>query len=156
MLQRIQSVFLFVVVLTSITLFFLPVISFISELLYMKLYIYKFETLTPESDVHFTFAMVLPLLLLNAGVLLLSLVTIFRYRDRILQIKLVRFTMLLSMLLIVGIFVFYPFLLMKSSAAEYDFEIGAYIPIINLLFLFLANRYILKDEKLVRSVDRLR
>jgi hypothetical protein len=45
---------------------------------------------------------------------------------------------------------------MKTSEAVSEFEIGAYIPIINLLFLFLANRSILKDEKLVRSVDRLR
>ena len=89
-------------------------------------------------------------------VLVLSLVTIFRYKNRISQVKLVRFTLLLSMLLIVGIFVLYPNIVMKTSEAVSEFEIGAYIPIINLLFLFLANRSILKDEKLVRSVDRLR
>jgi len=58
--------------------------------------------------------------------------------------------------MIVGIFVLYPNIVVKAQEAEYEFLTGAYIPIINLLFLFLANRFILKDEKLVRSVDRLR
>ena len=156
MLQRIQTIFLLVVVVTSIVMFFVPLISFISDLLYLKLYIYKFQNLTPDSDVQFGFSTVLPLTLINVGVLVLSLVTIFRYKNRISQVKLVRFTLLLSMLLIVGIFVLYPNIVMKTSEAVSEFEIGAYIPIINLLFLFLANRSILKDEKLVRSVDRLR
>jgi len=156
MLQRIQTLYLLVVVITSIAMFFLPLISFVSDLLYLKLYVYEFRNLTPDSDVHFSFTTVLPLVLINAGVLLISLITIFRYKNRILQVKLVRFTLLLSMLLIVGIFVLYPNIVIKISDAVSEFETGAYIPIINLLFLFLANRGILKDEKLVRSVDRLR
>ena len=156
MLQRIQTIFLLIVVVTSIVMFFVPLISFISDLLYLKLYIYEFQNLTPDSDVQFGFSTVLPLTLINVGVLALSLVAIFRYKNRISQVKLVRFTLLLSMLLIVGVFVLYPNIVMKTSEAVSEFEIGAYIPIINLLFLFLANRSILKDEKLVRSVDRLR
>ena len=156
MLQRIQSLFLLIVILTSSFLFFVPLITFISDLFYLKLYVYEFVNLTPDSGVQFNFSTVLPLLLINAGVIVLALVTIFRYKNRILQVKLVRFTLLLSMLMIVGIFVLYPNIVIKSTEAASEFEIGAYIPIINLLFLFLANRSILKDEKLVRSVDRLR
>ena len=156
MLQRIQTLFLLVVVITSIVMFFVPLVSFVSDLLYLKLYVYEFRNLTPDSDIQFGFTTVMPLTLINSGVLLLGLVTIFRYKQRILQVKLVRFTLLLSMLLIVGIFVLYPNIVMKSSEAVSEFEAGAYIPIINLLFLFLSNRSILKDEKLVRSVDRLR
>jgi hypothetical protein len=156
MLQRIQTLYLFAVVITSIAMFFLPLVSFVSDLLYLKLYVYEFRNLTPDSDVHLSFTTVLPLTLINSGVLVLSLLTIFRYKNRISQVKLVRFNLLLSMLLIVGIFVLYPNLVLKTSDAASDFETGAYIPIINLLFLFLANRNILKDEKLVRSVDRLR
>jgi len=156
MLQRIQTLFLLVVVITSAIMFFVPLISFISELFYLKLYVYEFRNLTPDSEVQFGFTAVLPLMLINAGVLILSFITIFMYKKRILQIRLVRFTLLLSMLLIVGIFVLYPNIVIKSTEAASEFDIGAYIPIINLLFLFLANRYILKDEKLVRSADRLR
>jgi len=156
MLQRIQTLFLLVVVITSSVMFFAPLISFISDLFYLKLYVYEFRNLTPDSEVLFGFTTVLPLLLINAAVLVISLGTIFMFKKRILQIRLVRFTLLLSMLLIVGIFVLYPNIIVKSTEANSEFEVGAYIPIINLLFLFLANRGILKDEKLIRSVDRLR
>lgn len=156
MLQRLQSLFLLVVVITSVLMFFVPLVSFISDLVYLKLFVYEFVNLTPGSEVQFSFTTVLPLTLLNLGVLAISLWTIFRFKNRITQIKLVRFTLLLSMLMIVGIFVLYPNIIAKSTDAVSEFEAGAYIPIINLLFLFLANRYILKDEKLIRSVDRLR
>lgn len=156
MLQRIQTLYLLIVVITSIVMFFFPLLIFISDFFYLKLYLYKFENLTPDSDVVFKFTTVLPLTLVNAGIIALSLLAILRYKNRVSQVKLVRFTLLLSMLMIVGVFVLYPNIVVKSTEAVSEFEIGAYIPIINLLFLFLANRNILKDEKLVRSVDRLR
>jgi len=156
MLQRIQTLFLAIVVLASAALFFVPIISFLSDLFYLKLYLYEFRNLTPNSEIQFSFTTVLPLLLINGGIFGLSLYTIFKYKNRIQQVKLVRLSLLLSMLMIVGIFVLYPNIVTKSTEASSEFEIGAYIPIINLLFLFLANRYILKDEKFVRSMDRLR
>jgi hypothetical protein len=156
MLQRIQTLYLLIVVISSIFIFFVPLASFISDLLYLKLYVYKFQNLTPDSDIQFGFTTILPLVIINAGIVGLTLLAISRYKNRILQVKLVRFTLLLSMLLIVGIFVLYPNRVFKTSEAVSEFETGAYIPIINLLFLFLANRNILRDEKLVRSVDRLR
>jgi len=137
-------------------MFFVPLISFISEFLYLKLYIYEFRNLTPDSEVQFGFTTILPLVLINGGILILTLYTISRYKNRIQQVKLVRLCLLLTVLMIVGVFVLYPNIVVRSTEAAYEFEAGAYFPIINLLFLFLSNRYILKDEKLVRSVDRLR
>ena len=155
-MQRIQTVFLILVLITSVSMFFLPLISFLSDLLYLKLYVFEFQNLTPDSEVHFSFATVLPLLLVHLLVIALTLVTIFTFKNRILQIRLVRFSMLLTILLIVGIFFLYPNIVMNTVEAQTEWESGAYMPIINMLFLFLANRSILKDEKLVRSVDRLR
>ena len=37
-----------------------------------------------------------------------------------------------------------------------DFMIGFYVPMLAILLNFAANRFIKKDEALVRSVDRLR
>ncbi len=156
MWQRIQTLYLAVVVIASITMFFVPLVSFVSDLLYLKLYVYEFRNLTPDSEIHFSFTTVLPLVLINSLVILLTLYTMLRYKNRILQVKLVRFNLLLSILLIVGIFVLYPNIVMNTADAVSEWETGAFVPIINLLFLFMANRSILKDEKLVRSVDRLR
>ena len=156
MLQRIQTLFMLVAAILSIVMFFLPIATFLSDLYYFKLYVYEFRNLTPDTDIKLGIATILPLLVINVLVAGLSGYAISRYKNRILQVRLIRFTMLLSMLMIVGIFVLYPNLIVQSTQAAYEFEAGAYIPIINLLFLFLANRYILKDEKMIRSMDRLR
>jgi hypothetical protein len=156
MLQRIQTLYLIVVIISSAALFFLPLISFVSDLFYLKLYLYEFRNLTPDSEIQFSLTTVLPMLVINAAVIVLAVFTISKFKNRILQVRLVRFTLLLSILMIVGIFVLYPNIVMNNTEAISEFEVGAYIPIINLLFLFLANRSILKDEKLVRSMDRIR
>lgn len=156
MIQRIQTLFLLVVALFGALMFFFPLASFLSEMYYFKLFVYEFRNMTPGTEIEFGLMTVLPLLIISSAVVGLSIFAIFSYKNRILQVRLVRFTMLLSMLLIVGIFFLYPNIIAKTTEYASEFEMGAYIPIINLLFLFLANRYILKDERLVRSMDRLR
>jgi hypothetical protein len=143
MLQRIQTLYLIVVIISSAALFFLPLISFVSDLFYLKLYLYEFRNLTPDSEIQFSLTTVLPMLVINAAVIVLAVFTISKFKNRILQVRLVRFTLLLSILMIVGIFVLYPNIVMNNTEAISEFEVGAYIPIINLLFLFLANRSIL-------------
>ncbi|MCB2220000.1 MAG: DUF4293 domain-containing protein [Bacteroidetes bacterium] len=156
MIQRIQTLFLSLAAIMGTFMFFVPLASFISDFYYLKLYIYAFQNQTPGSELQFGIITVLPLILINAAVVIITVYAIFKYKKRILQIKLVRFTMLLSMLLIVGVFVLYPNVVINQTDAVTEFEIGAYVPIVNLLFLLLANRFIVKDERLIRSMDRLR
>ncbi|GAB4329200.1 MAG: DUF4293 domain-containing protein [Bacteroidales bacterium] len=156
MIQRIQTLFLAVVVLLAAAMFFLPLAGFISEMEYLRMYLWQIRSETPGSQLSFGFLTVFPLVLLAAGIIVVTLVTIFSYKNRIRQLKLIRLIMFLAMLLIVAVFVLYPNLIMSRLDAEVEFESGAFMPVISLLFLFLANRYITRDEKLVRSVDRLR
>ena len=156
MIQRIQTIFLILVVILGISMFFAPLASFVSDLHYLKLYVFNLENMVPGSEIRFGFTTILPLLLFNLAVTLISAYTIFSYKNRVLQIKLVRFCMLLIMFMIVGIFFLYPNLIEKQVEGSTEFGISAYIPLLSLLFLYLANRYIMKDEKLVRSIDRLR
>ncbi len=86
-----------------------------------------------------------------AGVLLLA--DIFLFRNRPLQIKL----SWLSVLLIVAGVGYGAFRLMGDSAAELATpEPGLALPVLATVFGVLAARFIKKDEKLVRSADRLR
>jgi hypothetical protein len=39
---------------------------------------------------------------------------------------------------------------------EVSYKEGAYLPLIQIILVFLAQRSIKKDEELVRSADRLR
>jgi len=156
MIQRIQTLFLIGAVLLGVMMFFFPVESFVSDLQYFKLYIYELRNMVPGSEISFGITTILPLLLINVAIIGISLYTIFKYKNRILQLKLIRFCMLLNMFMIVGIFFLYPQLIEKHVEGTTEYGFSAYLPLISLLLLYIANRYILKDERLVRSIDRLR
>ncbi|MDH3651703.1 MAG: DUF4293 domain-containing protein, partial [Saprospiraceae bacterium] len=88
---------------------------------------------------------------------LLSFVSIFLFKNRPLQIKLSRINLVLTALLfILSIFLFYQAYDSLAQGAEVSIEYGYVNPFLTILFLVLAIRYIARDEKLVRSSDRLR
>ena len=72
--------------------------------------------------------------------------------------RIVRFAIFMEIVMIALIFFVYAKLIEVNLNASPDYlhEIGIYFPLITLVFLLLANRWIIKDEKLVRSLDRLR
>ncbi|MGB3851602.1 MAG: DUF4293 domain-containing protein [Tunicatimonas sp.] len=82
---------------------------------------------------------------------------IFRYKSRLTQLKLGFFNVLL-MIVVLGSTVYYIFQgeTLSANATQGDFETGIYLPGLALIFNLLANRFIRRDEQLVRSVDRLR
>jgi hypothetical protein len=156
MIQRIQSVFLVLAVIANSLMFFFPLASFFNEFNYYKLYLYEFRNLTPDTTSAFSNLAVLPLELLNFGIIILAIVTLLQYKNRVLQIKMNNFNILLTVFLLAGMFFIYPQLAETKIAATTTFETGTYFPIVTLACLLLANRFISKDEKLVRSTDRLR
>jgi heme A synthase len=97
---------------------------------------------------------------LISGVLLACLLTfinIFRYKNRKGQIRMGRFVIFLVWMELVALawLIFQPHVYL-SEAAQHAFDYGSIFPLLTLLFLWLANRGIRRDEKLVRSVDRIR
>ncbi len=87
--------------------------------------------------------------------ILLSLITIFLFKKRPLQLKLGKLNILINVLLL-GILVYHlPTLSGEISISKKGIEVFGSV-FGSLLFLFLANRAIKKDENLVKSVDRLR
>ena len=45
---------------------------------------------------------------------------------------------------------------LKHQRRYEEYEMASFMPILVFIFLFLANRGIQKDEKLIKSMDRLR
>jgi amino acid permease len=88
----------------------------------------------------------------------LSFITIFLYKRRPVQMRLIRFNMLLNIVYLALIFFYYvPELeVITVSNADYINDAGIYLSIVPLIFLVLALRFIRRDEKLVRAADRLR
>ncbi|WP_459211098.1 DUF4293 domain-containing protein [Aquimarina rhabdastrellae] len=92
--------------------------------------------------------------LLFAVSAVLSLVTIFLFKNRKLQFVLGRLNIILNFILL-GVFVYWS-LTISGEASVSEKGIEKLIPVISIVLLVLANRAIKKDEDLVKSVDRLR
>lgn len=136
MLQRIQTIYLFLAALASAGLIFVFSIG---------------ENNAGEAVFAQDILLVFGLFLASAA---LSLVTIFLFKNRKLQFVLGRLNIILNLILL-GLFVYWSLNISGESNIS-EKGIGMLIPIISIVFLVLANKAIKKDEDLVKSVDRLR
>lgn len=139
MIQRIQSIYLLLAAIASSTLFALPFATAPAQ---------------PEGilqDGAFDISDHLGLMILTALIAVVALGTIFLYKNRVLQMNLGK----LNIVLLVALLVFAAYLY-NSIQVDSSFGAGLVMPIVVFVFTFLANRNIYKDERLVRSADRLR
>lgn len=93
----------------------------------------------------------LALTILTAITSATSLVSVFLYRKRIVQMRMTVFNMIV-LLALQGWIAYYFFTCGKDVA----FSMTAVFPIVACILSFLAFRGIAKDEALVQSVNRLR
>ena len=93
-------------------------------------------------------------LIILVGVILLSFISILSFRKRQNQFVLNRINILCNLILL-GVF---SWRVLQSSGENYFSEKGVQlvVPFISIVFLYLANRAIHRDEELVKSADRLR
>lgn len=155
MLQRIQTLYLGVSIITYILLFLFPIAVYQQDVHTYKLFASGMKYMDPETFISFwaTF----PMLIILCILIILPLIAIFSYQKRRLQILFVNTGILLTIALIAMIFLFYSDYFFKDIVkVRPDYQFGAFIPLISLVFLVLAFRAIRKDEALVRSADRLR
>lgn len=154
MIQRIQSLFLLLAAICPALLFIFPFAGYLRDTERTDLFVCGLsgdQGTTASEGVT-----VLPAILLTILCILLPLYIIFLYRKRLLQIKLSRLAIFLNSGLIVLMFTMSDKVSMMLSGAERSFGIGGVFPVITIIFLFLAIRFIRKDEELVRSADRIR
>jgi len=142
MIQRIQSVWLLVAsILTFLTLS--PSLSFYSG---NKLVnnVSTFVRLNARENIL--------ILILTVSVAVMSLVLIFLYKDRKMQLKLTVVAFIVS---IINLALY--FLQVKNYIPNQGtYDLTSIIYFASPVFFLLAARGIWKDEKLVKSIDRLR
>ncbi len=141
MIQRKQSIYLLLAALLNAGVFFFD--------------LYQYHTQVSGTDtlgkirVNDNFVA----LIIATLITLLPLITIFLFNNRKRQIS-------LSMVSILGIFSFIALLLWRVNGVpppvNGSYWIGSVLPVISLVFLIMAIMGIRSDEKLVKSVDRLR
>lgn len=161
MIQRVQSIFLLIATIIPIVLIFIPFGYVDTE---MARYVYNsisLKEMIPDGASVIRLYYLAFCLVLTAA---LSCFAIFRYKNRIKQMQTVSFTMivfLISLLLILWVcpdIIFKKFF--SARMEDFSFTFNS-VPLLILIIveavcLFLANRFIKKDEELVRSADRLR
>ena len=139
MIQRIQSIWLLLAAAASFLTLKLP---FYNGNVVQPDQARRFEHLTAMDNIILTILT----FLLGIGIL----VIIFLFKDRKLQLKL---TILAIVLAITNIVLFFGQL---KRFVEGSFDLTSPIVFIVPLFLILAARGIYKDEKLIKSLNRLR
>ena len=137
MLQRIQTIYLFLAfVVTGILPFLIPLwkMSDGKEYFFMQNQVY--------------------VILLGLSTTL-SLLSIISFKKRQNQFVIGRLNIILNLILL-GLFVYRSLNLSGETLAVSEKGIGMFLPIVAIVLLVLANKAIKKDEDLVKSVDRLR
>lgn len=154
MIQRIQTVYLLVAEMLIGALFFVP----FAKILGKEGTIYHFDMKgiymvgAGKTDIIYGS---LPLVILSAISLLIILITIFKYKNRILQMRLSTLNIFL-LIGISGLIYYYIWSSAKLLQGSYSMHIYLVFPIIAAILIYLAIRSIARDELLVRSIDRIR
>lgn len=151
MLQRIQSVYLLLVTVLLIISIGMPIGHFIAI---DGVTSYTFKPLgvsLAEGAFQSTWGL-FGILLLSA---IIALCTIFLFRNRMLQVRMTIF----NSILLIGYYVaFFCFMLILKKHLDASFQTGwaLCLPLVSIVFNYLAFRAIYRDELMVKASDRLR
>lgn len=146
MIQRLQTIFLFLAFLAFGALFKFPFAG--SEV----------QSAGFMADKQYNIFDSIFLLILTSLGGLIALAAIFLFKNRILQLRFSNLSIIINILiLIVAVVLFYNEAgNMPYTKGEISDAVGLYMPFAGILAGILASRYIKKDEKIVRNMDRLR
>ena len=162
MIQRIQSLYLVIVLALSVASFCFPLAVFETD---------KYDAteynLIPEAVSAETTSLPQESIAWNAIFFpvasgILALVAIFLYKNRPLQMKITAFGFLLSTIY-VGLLLLWIISAQETALAQQQIQVtktiygvSTYLPMGQVLLFILAQRAIKKDEKMVRDSERIR
>jgi hypothetical protein len=161
MIQRVQSIFLLIAIIIPIVLIFIP-LGYIDT--NMARYVYdsiSLKEMVPDGASVIRLYYLAFCLFMTAA---LSAVALFTYKNRVKQMQIVSITMIVFLITLLLILWICPDVVFKKFFAarmeDYTFIFNT-VPLLIMIVveavcLFFANRFIKKDEELVRSADRLR
>lgn len=161
MIQRVQSIFLLIAIIIPIVLIFLPLGYLTTD---GAQYVYNSislkENIPDGSSVIRLYYLAFCLFLTSC----LSGLALFMFKNRVKQMQVVSLTMIVFLITLMLILWVCPDIVFKkffgARMEDFVFTFNT-VPLIILIVieavcLFMANRFIKKDEELVRSADRLR
>ena len=157
MIQRIQTVYLILVAVLMTLAAVLPVAEYfdVAKNIVYQLDMRGFVQLNPDG----TFLSAIstnPVTFIFGIILVVTIMTIFKYKNRKQQFRLctVNFLLILIYTIVLAVIIFVG--RNKLTGTVLTLKIPAVFSLIALIFNYLAMRGIAKDENLVKSMDRLR
>lgn len=166
MLQRVQTIFMTIAAVAMILMLFFPIWEKSDQQFeaekreYAIMDAFQLEYKQIDKEANEEMLGTQSTFILSVGAIAAALVMLFsitRYKSRMTQVKLNALFSLLTAATLVGTYLY-----TAKANALFDptvpgtFLIGFYLPIAAMLNNFLANRFIRKDEQLVKSADRIR
>lgn len=154
MIQRIQSLYLLIAALLVGVFYFLPFASFVIEQ-DMSIYHLSIKGLIPDAIGSKPIFHAIPLVIVITIIILTSIATIAFFKRRMLQIKL----SIVNIVLLVGLqglMLYFVSVSKHQLGTHTSYSLIFIFPLLSAILTYLAIRSIVKDEALVRSMDRLR
>lgn len=154
MWQRVQTIFLALVIISMIAGIFFPIWVGVDNGVTHKLYPLHYSAYGNTAPVPNYFPYSITAILMIAAATI-AFIEIRRYDDRILQIKLGT----LNSLILMGVMISVMWLantMINAHPTNWTYGYGLYIPFVGVTCNWLAVRFIRRDEKLVRDANRIR
>lgn len=153
MIQRIQSIYLFVAAALTFCLFALPYVAIGNAFIMFNVTVCHISPVVPGIQA----TTMVPLAAITLCAATLCLITIFLFGNRTRQMKIVRLNIVLQAIVLIGM-VAYIYGIKHSVGAGVAFspKFAFVLPAVNIVLLLLAYRGIKADDDLVKSADRLR
>ena len=156
MIQRIQTLYLFIAIIVIVLMFFFPIAGYYGDLHTFIFSVLGIKNMVPDAQEIFNKYFTFPIVFFIISIVIITITTVFIYKNRPKQLKLIKLSILLNIMMIIGIFIVYSRMIQSVIEVNEVFKTAAFFPLISLIFFVLAYRAVKRDEKLVRSADRLR
>lgn len=152
MIQRIQTIYLVLAGIFPAFTFFLPLLRFAGKGFEVTMYGTGFKGNAPADLMPDT-----PYALVLAAVIAVAvpIVTVFRFNNRRLQLKLADLALCADILWYAAA-ALYAWSCKGALHAETGLAAGVFAPMLAVIAILLAKRAIRRDEALVRAADRIR
>ncbi|MFI3282719.1 MAG: DUF4293 domain-containing protein [Rikenellaceae bacterium] len=154
MIQRVQTIYLFLASLLVVMSIFMPLAYFGAKTEFYDLYAVGLKNMAGEIEQSTIYMYALLI-----ACAILPIINIFLFKNRMLQIRLcaVEIVLLIGSNVMMGVYFFLNYRVFSNlEISTQGFKPALLFPLISIIFVYLAAKAIFKDELLVRSVDRIR
>lgn len=149
MIQRKQTIYFLLAVILSVVLIFAPLAALTFN---GQDYLFTIKGIKSVSPGIALGVSTVPLLVLLIIIASINFLVIFLFKNRPLQMKL----SVLNIVFVLGLCALILFHLVSLSVSDISYSWGLFFPVFILFFVLLAYLGVRKDEKLVKSLDRIR